>query len=100
MRRVERAASSRPPRPESRQPTRKAAAAGLAGRFRRSGHDGCYLGESPEAARSCVPLSIDDIESEARRLTDRYEFLRELGRGGTAVVYLAREVATGQIVAL
>jgi serine/threonine-protein kinase len=33
-------------------------------------------------------------------LTNDYEILRELGRGGTAVVYLARERATGDEVAI
>ncbi len=45
-------------------------------------------------------LPIDAIEPDARRLTDRYEFQRELGRGGMSVVYLAREVATGRLVAV
>ena len=49
---------------------------------------------------STSPLSNDAIAPAARRLTDRYEFLRELGRGGMAIVYLAREMSSGQIVAI
>ena len=33
-------------------------------------------------------------------LADHYEIVRELGRGGTAVVYLARELSTGDEVAI
>jgi hypothetical protein len=40
------------------------------------------------------------LPPHARWLAGRYEFLRELGRGGTAVVYLARERATGREVAV
>ena len=42
-----------------------------------------------------------DLSASARAALDaRYEVLRELGRGGTAVVYLARERATGTEVAI
>ncbi len=47
-----------------------------------------------------MSLSPDLIAPEARWLADRYEFLAELGRGGMAVVYLGRERATGQEVAI
>ena len=43
-----------------------------------------------------------EVENEAalRELTAEYEVVRELGRGGMAVVYLARERATGRQVAI
>ena len=42
-----------------------------------------------------------DLSPSARAALDaQYEVLRELGRGGTAVVYLARELATGTEVAI
>jgi len=40
------------------------------------------------------------LDPAARLLADRLAIDRELGRGGTAVVYLARETATGRAVAL
>src|SRR5919202_1236750 len=47
-----------------------------------------------------MPFDDSDLPPEMRRLEDDYEFLRELGRGGTAVVYLARDRRTGQSVAV
>ncbi len=48
------------------------------------------------------PVSIppNHLPPEARRLADRFEFLAELGRGGMAVVYLARLRADGRPVAV
>ncbi len=40
------------------------------------------------------------LPPHARRLAERYEFLDELGRGGTSVVYRARERASGREVAI
>ncbi len=47
-----------------------------------------------------MSLHIDELPFEARRLSGRYEFLAELGRGGMAIVYLARDRQTGQRVAI
>ena len=40
-----------------------------------------------------APAALDALATD-------YEIIRELGRGGTAVVYLARERATGDEVAI
>lgn len=45
-------------------------------------------------------MSIELSASARAALDAQYEILRELGRGGTAVVYLARERATGSEVAI
>ena len=45
-------------------------------------------------------LSSETLPPEARWLTDRYEFLSELGRGGMAVEYLARERDSGRQVSI
>ena len=41
-----------------------------------------------------------DLAPGLRGLARDYEFVRELGRGGMAVVYLARERASGRLVAI
>ena len=43
---------------------------------------------------------MSESASLARALADRYELLRELGRGGMAIVYLARDVRHARQVAI
>jgi alpha-tubulin suppressor-like RCC1 family protein/tRNA A-37 threonylcarbamoyl transferase component Bud32 len=45
-------------------------------------------------------MNAESAPAALDALTSDYEILRELGRGGTAVVYLARERATGDEVAI
>jgi len=45
-------------------------------------------------------MNAESAPAALDALNDDYEILRELGRGGTAVVYLARERATGDEVAI
>ena len=45
-------------------------------------------------------LNAEPVPAALDALAEDYEILRELGRGGTAVVYLARERATGEEVAI
>ncbi len=45
-------------------------------------------------------MNGDRIAGALARLEEEYEIVRELGRGGTALVYLARERATGNEVAI
>ncbi|HEX5971906.1 MAG TPA: protein kinase [Gemmatimonadaceae bacterium] len=45
-------------------------------------------------------LNAEPAPAALDTLAEEYEILRELGRGGTAVVYLARERATGEEVAI
>ncbi|HEX6599895.1 MAG TPA: protein kinase [Gemmatimonadaceae bacterium] len=45
-------------------------------------------------------LNAEPAPAALDALAEDYEILRELGRGGTAVVYLARERATGEEVAI
>ncbi|MDF1506306.1 serine/threonine-protein kinase, partial [Roseisolibacter sp. H3M3-2] len=47
-----------------------------------------------------MPIPFDQLPPAARRLTDRFEFLEELGRGGMAEVYLARPLEGGEPVAV
>jgi serine/threonine protein kinase len=54
-------------------------------------------GESAAAAATAAPAPASDIGSI---LGLRYEVLRELGRGGMGVVYLCRDMVTGERVAL
>src|SRR5262245_46475585 len=47
------------------------------------------------------PASIPPAASDAgMTLANRYEIIRELGRGGMGVVYLCRDMVTGERVAL
>src|SRR5689334_10825136 len=46
------------------------------------------------------PLPPASLPPETRWLTDRYEFLSELGRGGMAVEYRARERESGRPVSI
>jgi serine/threonine protein kinase/alpha-tubulin suppressor-like RCC1 family protein len=46
------------------------------------------------------PLSGERLPAALQALEPTYEIIRELGRGGTALVYLARDRATGQEVAV
>src|SRR5687768_6218708 len=65
------------------------------------GHAGCLRRGSPLLEEpSTDPLTLDVLPPETRWLADRYEFLSELGRGGMAVVYLARERDSGRQVAI
>jgi len=52
----------------------------------------------PEPPTSTLPAS--EIPVEHRWLATRYDISRELGRGGMAVVYLARDRETGDEVAV
>ena len=45
-------------------------------------------------------MNTEPVPAALDALADEYEILRELGRGGTAVVYLARHRATGDDVAI
>lgn len=45
-------------------------------------------------------MNAEPAPAALAALADDYEVIRELGRGGTAVVYLARELATGEEVAI
>jgi serine/threonine-protein kinase len=45
-------------------------------------------------------MSIDGAGRSGTALADRYELLRELGAGGMATVYLARDVRHNRQVAL
>ena len=45
-------------------------------------------------------MNAEPVPAPLDALTDEYEILRELGRGGTAVVYLARHRASGDEVAI
>jgi serine/threonine protein kinase/alpha-tubulin suppressor-like RCC1 family protein len=45
-------------------------------------------------------MNAEPAPAALHALADDYEVIRELGRGGTAVVYLARELATGDEVAI
>lgn len=55
------------------------------------------LVESVDAALRSTEVLRPEIRSA---LADRYAFVRELGRGGTAVVYLARDLANDRDVAI
>jgi tetratricopeptide (TPR) repeat protein len=64
---------------------------------------------SQEAKRSVVGASVGSVESTKPQvalneagslLVQRYEVVRELGRGGMGIVYLCRDVVTGEQVAL
>src|SRR3954451_11804753 len=48
----------------------------------------------PESRKSIPPSEIGSL------LANRYEVVRELGRGGMGVVYLCKDVVTGDRVAL
>ena len=49
-----------------------------------------------------VPMSASDADfpSDLRALESEYELIRELGQGGMAAVYLARQRETGRLVAI
>ena len=53
--------------------------------------EGAAAGPSPPA---------DELSRIQQALADKYEIVRELGRGGMAIVYLAHEKALDRIVAL
>jgi serine/threonine-protein kinase len=46
-----------------------------------------------------MPADVD-FPSDLRALESEYELIRELGQGGMAAVYLARQRATGRLVAI
>ena len=47
-----------------------------------------------------IPLALSNLDALRSALADRYEIERELGRGGMATVYLARDVRHDRAVAL
>jgi serine/threonine protein kinase len=47
-----------------------------------------------------LPTADDSKDALATALADRYELLRELGRGGMATVYLARDLRHNSQVAI
>src|SRR4030095_12350808 len=47
-----------------------------------------------------MPAADVDFPSDLRSLENDYELIRELGQGGMAAVYLARQRKTGRLVAI
>src|SRR5688500_8793582 len=65
----------------------------------RSGQSASFLAGSPAAD---IPAALADVAAAALNaaLVDRYEIVREIGRGGMATVYLARDLRHGRHVAV
>src|SRR5262245_41218698 len=64
---------------------------------RAAGHnrgDGMTHEKAPESRKTIPPSEIGTL------LANRYEVVRELGRGGMGVVYLCKDIVTGERVAL
>src|SRR5437660_11232377 len=58
-------------------------------------------GPSRPAAAECGAAAVSsELESLRAALADRYALERELGRGGMATVYLARDLKHGRLVAI
>ena len=67
-------------------------------------HDVLHLAGSRGTAQSCATnatwRSVESGDTLQGLIAERYEIIRELGRGGAATVYLTRDIRVGGLVAL